>query len=207
MAYREAAGRGRERGSVRRQPRGGAKRQRQDAALNGRRLHGRGRRMKYWKEGGKRELKGRADMEDKPCCTDREGYGVREEGAKKERAAEEMNLPPLTLVGTASTGPKAGGTEPGGGEVRVGRRNRRRMPGAGCRMPCAGRRAPCAGRRRQRARPKVGAGNRSRGPESGPKRRFGYASRRCLSIPAAKGRRTPAESIRPASRMPPFESK
>lgn len=215
-------------GGAKRRRHGGAKRRRQEAARRGRRAARTREEVKYRKEGRQKRAErtggcGRRCTEAEHGCSWR-GHG----GGCKKRAAEELNLPPLTLIGAASTDRESGAggqsRRPDGGVEGLGRgpdaggrgRGRRPEPGAECRTPNAECRMPNAGTedgcRASGAAGKdrdlrSGAGNRSRGPESGPKRRFGYASRRCLSIPAPKGRRTPTESMRPASRMPPFESK
>ena len=165
---------------------------RQEAARRGRRAARTREEVKYRKEGRQKRAertggRGRRCTEAEHECGWR-GHG---EGYKK-RAAEELNLPPLTYRCCIN--------RPG-----VWSRVPSRRPEARCQMPGAGGRVP-----------ESRVGDQSRGPESGTRvgdqsrdqdGRFGYASRRCLSIPAAKGRRTPAESMRPASRMPPFESK
>lgn len=209
MMYRGEFVRGREEASeeegeesVRRQLHGGAKRRRhggakrrrhevekrarrhairrarrQEAARRGRRAARTREEVKYRKEGRQKRAErtgGRGRQ-----CTEAEyecGWRGHGEGYKK-RAAEELNLPPLTYRCCIN---RPGVWRPGAKSETGGQ-----VPNAGGRVP------------------ESRVGDQSRNQDG----RFGYASRRCLSISAAKGRRTPAESMRPASRMPPFESK
>ncbi len=150
---------------------------RQEAARRGRRAARTREEVKYRKEGRQKRAertggRGRRCTEAEHECGWR-GHG---EGYKK-RAAEELNLPPLTYRCCIN---RPGVWRPGAKSETGGQ-----VPNAGGRVP------------------ESRVGDQSRDQDG----RFGYASRRCLSIPAAKGRRTPAESMRPASRMPPFESK
>ena len=125
---------------------------RQEAARRGRRAARTREEVKYRKEGRQKRAertggRGRRCTEAEHECGWR-GHG---EGYKK-RAAEELNLPPLTYRCCIN---RPGVWRPDA-KSAAGWRSRRLGPGAECRTPNAECRMPGAGRRRQRPGPKAG---------------------------------------------------
>lgn len=145
---------------------GGGARKRCAEEVRGRRPRGTGERLRR----GEAKRDGRTGGCGRRCIGAEHGCSWRGHGeGYKKRAAEELNLPPLTLIGAASTDRESGA----GG--RVGGRMAESKVRAGGRMPGAG----------------AGAGGRSRGQEAGAGGRVPSAGRRMPEQKTDAGRRAP----------------